>query len=134
MAGKPSYAELEKRVRELEERCSLLSVNMDSFFVAAPAGIALFDSECRYVRINKTLAEFSGYSVADHLGRHPHEVLPPPVAAEVENGLRKVLATGEAACNREISGELPGAPGGCATGCIPSFPSMIARARLSGQE
>ena len=112
MAGKPSYAELEKRVRELEDRCSLLAVNMDSFFVDAPAGIALHDKECRYVRINKTLAEFSGYSVADHLGKYPHEVLPAPLADKIEKGLRKVLATGEVACNREISAELPGPLGG----------------------
>jgi PAS domain S-box-containing protein len=107
MAGKPSYAELEKRVKELADRCSLLSVNMDSFFVEAPAGLALFDRECRYVRINKTLAEISGHSVADHLGRRPREVLPAPVAAEIEEGLKRVLATGEAACNKEISSELP---------------------------
>jgi PAS domain S-box-containing protein len=111
MAGKPSYAELEKRVRELEDRCSLLSVNMDSFFVEASAGIALFDRECRYVRINKTLADFAGHSVADHLGRQPREVLPASAASEIEEGLERVLATGEAACNREISAELPGVPG-----------------------
>ncbi|MFA6901434.1 MAG: PAS domain-containing protein, partial [Desulfurivibrionaceae bacterium] len=107
MAGKPSYAELKKRVKALEDRCSLLSVNMDSFFVEAPAGLALFDRECRYVRINKTLAEISGHSVADHLGRRPREVLPAPAAAEIEEGLKRVLATGEAACNKEISSELP---------------------------
>lgn len=112
MAGKPSYAELEKRVRELEERCSLLpSVNLDSFFVEAPAGIALFDRECRFVRINKTLADFAGHSVAEHLGRRPREVLPATAAAEIEEGLQRVLATGEAACNREISAELPAAQG-----------------------
>ena len=112
MAGKPSYAELEKRVQELEDRCSLLSVNMDSFFVEAPAGLALFDRECRYVRINETLAEVSGHSVADHLGRQLRELLPASAAAEIEGGLRRVLATGEAACNREISTELPGRQGG----------------------
>ena len=112
MAGKPSYEELEKRVRELEDRCSLLAVNMDSFFVEAPAGLALFDKECRYVRINKTLADFSGHSVADHLGRRHQDVFPAPFAAKIEEGLRRVLATGEAACNREISAELPGLSGG----------------------
>ncbi|MFA6900244.1 MAG: PAS domain S-box protein, partial [Desulfurivibrionaceae bacterium] len=45
--------------------------------------------------------------VADHLGRRPREVLPAPAAAEIEEGLKRVLATGEAACNKEISSELP---------------------------
>ncbi len=112
MVGKATYAELEKRVKELEDRCSLLSVNMDSFFVEAPAGLALFDRECRYVGINETLAEVSGRSVADHLGRQPRELLPVSAAAEIEEGLKRVLATGKAACNREISTELPGVPGG----------------------
>ncbi|MFH1020523.1 MAG: PAS domain S-box protein [Pseudomonadota bacterium] len=111
MAAKPSYAELEKRVRELEDRCALLSANMDSFFVEAPAGLALFDKECRYVKINQTLADFAGYSVADHLGRHPHEVLPAPFADKIGEELRGVMATGEAVCNREASTELPGSPG-----------------------
>ncbi|MFA7382466.1 MAG: PAS domain S-box protein [Desulfurivibrionaceae bacterium] len=112
MAGKPSYAELENRVRELEDRCSLLSATRDSFFVESSVGLALFDRECRYVRINETLAEVSGYSVADHLGRHPRELLPAPAAAEIEEGLKRVLTTGEAACNREISIELPVGEGG----------------------
>ncbi|NTW89043.1 MAG: hypothetical protein HGB26_07990, partial [Desulfobulbaceae bacterium] len=71
MDGKQTYAELEKRVRELEDRCVLLSEGIDSFFVDAPAGIAMFDRDCRYVKINKTLADFSGQSVAVHLGKQP---------------------------------------------------------------
>lgn len=132
MAGKPSYAELENRVRELEDRCSLLSVNMDSFFVEAPAGLALFDRECRYAGINKTLAEVSGHSVADHLGRRPREVLPALAAAEVEEGLKRVLATGEAACNREISTELPGVPGGLRHWLHSQFPVYDCRGEIVG--
>jgi PAS domain S-box-containing protein len=132
MTGKPTYAELEKRVRELEDCCSLLSVNLGSFFVEAPAGIALFDRECRYVRINKTLAEVSGYSVADHLGRQPCEVLSAPAAAEIEEGLRRVLATGEAACNREISTELPGLPGGLRHWLHSQFPVHDCQGEIVG--
>lgn len=39
--GKPTYAELEQRVRELEEHCSSLSANVDSLVVDVPAGGAL---------------------------------------------------------------------------------------------
>lgn len=132
MPGKPSYAELENRVRELEDRCSLLSVNMDSFFVEAPAGLALFDRECRYAGINETLAAVSGHSVADHLGKQPREVLPAPAAAEIEEGLKRVLATGEAACNREISTELPGVPGGLRHWLHSQFPVHNCRGEIVG--
>ena len=108
---KPTYAELEARVRELEERCSLLAVGLASFFVEAPAGLAVFDRECRYVMLNQTLADFAGRSVADHLGRTLSEMIPTAVGAEAEAGLRRVLATGEAILNREIRGEMPGRPG-----------------------
>ncbi|MFA6282909.1 MAG: PAS domain S-box protein [Desulfurivibrionaceae bacterium] len=111
MDGKPTYAELEQRVRELEDRCALLSAGMDSFFVEAPAGLGLFDRELRYVRINKTLADFAGKSVADHLGRQLHEMVPGDVGLKAEEGLRRVLATGEAVLNQEISGEMPEQPG-----------------------
>ncbi len=111
MAGKQTYAELEKRVNELEDRCALLSANLDSFFVEAPAGLGLFDSEFRYVKINQTLADFAGKSVADHLGKQLHEVVLGEVGLEAEDGLRRVLATGEAVLNREICGEMAGQPG-----------------------
>lgn len=111
MAGKQTYAELEKRVNELEDRCALLSANLDSFFVEAPAGLGLFDRELRYVKINQTLADFAGKSVAEHLGRQLHEMVPGDVGLEAEEGLRRVLATGEASLNREICGEMAGQPG-----------------------
>lgn len=111
MDGKSTYAELEQRVRELEDRCALLSADMDSFFVEAPAGLGLFDRELRYARINKTLADFVGKNVAEHLGRQLHEMVPGKVGLEAEAGLGRVLATGEATLNREISGEMPGQPG-----------------------
>lgn len=111
MEGKPTCAELEKRVRELEDRCALLSAGMDSFFVEAPAGLGLFDREFRYVKINQTLADFAGKSVAEHLGKQLHEMVPGDVGLEAEAGVKKVFASGEAALNREISGEMPGQPG-----------------------
>ena len=39
-------------------------------------GLAVFDEDLRFVRINERLAEINGSSVADHLGRSLREVLP----------------------------------------------------------
>lgn len=132
MDGKPTYAELEQRVRELEDRCALLSADMDSFFVEAPAGLGLFDREFRYVRINKTLADFAGKSVADHLGRQLHEMVPGEVGLEAEAGLGRVLATGEATLNREIRGEMPGQPGVVRHWLHSQFPIHDSSAKIVG--
>ncbi len=111
MDGKPTYAELAQRLRELEARCALLSAGMDAFFVEAPVGLGLFDRELRYVKINKTFAEFAGCSVAAPLGGCISEENPAAVGREVEEGLRRVLTTGEAILNRDICGETPEQPG-----------------------
>lgn len=111
MVKKTTYAALEERVRELEERCSLLSAGVECFFVDAPAGLALYNRDLRYVRINKTLADFAGCSVAEHLGRKPSEVITAAVGKAIEEDLKRVLATGEPTFNQELCGDLPGQPG-----------------------
>jgi PAS domain S-box-containing protein len=59
----------EEALRESEER-------LQSFFAGATAGLCILDRKLRYVRINETLAEMNGASVAEHLGRSIQEVLP----------------------------------------------------------
>src|SRR5260370_1742354 len=83
---------------------------LDPFFAAAPAGLAILDRELRYVQLNETLAERSGCSVAEHLGRSVGQVLP-ALAASVEPILQRILTTGEPALNIDVSGETPAQPG-----------------------
>ncbi len=68
---------------------------LDAFFTAAPAGLAILDSELRYVQLNETLAQMNGVSVQAHLGKRVREVLP-------------ALAP---ALNIEVKGETPAEPG-----------------------
>ena len=42
---------------------------LDVIFERAPVGLAFFDPEGRYVRINERLADINGLSPADHIGR-----------------------------------------------------------------
>ncbi|HUI05899.1 MAG TPA: PAS domain S-box protein [Verrucomicrobiae bacterium] len=84
--------------------------SIDAFFVTSPAGMAVVDSELRFVRINPTLADSNGLSVEEHLGRTVREVLP-KLAPIVEPNIRQVLATGKPVLNVEIAGEAPGQPG-----------------------
>ena len=81
---------------------------LDATFSAVPVGLALLDTEARYVRVNDTLAAMNNASAADHVGRTPEDVLGAGARPVVEL-LRQIVATGEPLLGQEISGELEGA-------------------------
>ena len=83
---------------------------LDCFFTAAPAGLAILDRELRYTQLNETLALMNGRSVAEHLGKPVPEVLP-AIAPTLEPLLGRILETGEPALNIEVTGETPAQPG-----------------------
>lgn len=72
------------------------------------AGVAVFDTELRYLYVNPALVRHNGLPPAAHLGRRPSEVLPDIDARE--DLMRAVLADGRA---REVtsSGRLPAESG-----------------------
>ncbi|HEX6712993.1 MAG TPA: SpoIIE family protein phosphatase [Thermoleophilaceae bacterium] len=74
---------------------------LDTLFATAPVGLAFFDHELRYTRINDALASINGLSVAEHLGRSLPEVLPEADAEMVEQ-IRHVFETGEPLTDLEI--------------------------------
>jgi PAS domain S-box-containing protein len=80
----------------------LREAQVDALVEAAPAGLALFDSELRYVRINEALASANGAPVEAHLGKRLAEVVP-ACASVVEPVLRQVLETGKASRGNEFS-------------------------------
>src|SRR4051812_15077729 len=71
---------------EAEQSLALL----DTLFSTAPVGLAFFDHELRYTRINDALASINGLSVGEHLGRTVNEVLP-EADGEVEAQIRHVF-------------------------------------------
>ncbi|BDG06616.1 hybrid sensor histidine kinase/response regulator [Anaeromyxobacter oryzae] len=75
----------------------------------APVGLALFDAELRYVRVNAALAAINGVPAADHVGKTVLEVLPDQ-NPEVADQLRRVRDTG-AALDVEVEGYTPRSPG-----------------------
>jgi PAS domain-containing protein len=84
---------------QLDEADALLDV----VFARAPVGLAFFDDELRYVRVNERLAAMNGLPAAAHLGRRVGEVLP-DMPRDVEDDLRRVLHTGEPLVEVEVSG------------------------------
>jgi PAS domain S-box-containing protein len=108
MASNTTRAELERRTAELEEKLAESQPCLDFFGVDAPAGLVIFDQDCRYVQINQYLARFANLSTAEHIGKKPSELLPPPLAAHLEANIRKILATGEPQLNQSFTLALPG--------------------------
>src|SRR3954452_19926883 len=74
---------------------------LDTLFSTAPVGLAFFDHELRYTRINEALASINGVSVEEHLGQSVEEVLP-EAGAEVEGQIRHVFETGQPATDLEV--------------------------------
>ncbi|WP_037912840.1 SpoIIE family protein phosphatase [Actinacidiphila yeochonensis] len=79
------------RLNTLEHDLAVL----DSLFHSSPLGVAVFDNDLRYVRVNDALVRMNGVPAAGHLGRTVMEVLDPSIAGKVLELQRQVLATGE---------------------------------------
>ncbi|MBO8184210.1 SpoIIE family protein phosphatase [Streptomyces sp. DW4-2] len=74
----------------------------------SPMGIAVMDTDLRYVSVNPALSRLDGVGEEGHLGRTVHDVLPPGHARDSEAALRQVLETGEPVLDREVlGGETP---------------------------
>jgi PAS domain S-box-containing protein len=64
-------------VRKLSEESAARRLEeLESVYRRAPVGLAHFDRDLRYVRVNERLAEMNGLSVREHLGRRFHDVNP----------------------------------------------------------
>jgi PAS domain S-box-containing protein len=83
----------------------------DSFVSVAPVGMAILDSDARYVNINEQLAEINGVSIDDHLGKLPSQILPGRLGEKSDEEIKEILRTNQVIINEEISGETIGQPG-----------------------
>jgi PAS domain S-box-containing protein len=104
-----------------EEPCFQLSSDHDclqpeqllnSFFGAAAhsnLGLLILDTDLRFLRLNRALAEMNGYSVEAHLGKPVQELLP-ELAPTLTPLLTSIIETGESVSNLEISGYTPCQP------------------------
>jgi PAS domain S-box-containing protein len=81
----------------------------DPLFLDAPIGLAQFDRELRFVRLNNFLGEIIGIPAAAQVGRSLWDVVP-ALREALEPKLRRVLEAGELV-EAEISGETCKQPG-----------------------
>ncbi|MET9960029.1 SpoIIE family protein phosphatase [Streptomyces sp. NPDC006326] len=76
----------------------------------APIGIALLDTNLRYLLVNPALERINGVPAADHIGRHPHDILPFLDVETIESALRQVLLTGTPLIDQYTVGRTPADP------------------------
>jgi PAS domain S-box-containing protein len=100
-------AETRQRAHEAGREAAI--AELDGIFEHVTIGLALFDRELRYVRVNDRLAEMNGLPVEAHIGRRVSEVLP-GLPSEVEADVRRVLETGEPLSEVYVSGSTPARP------------------------
>ena len=129
LASKISGAcERDRLVREVEEHARRNKESLallDSVLRSAPVGIAILDRELRFLRINEAMARINGISAEDHLGRRVLEVFPRGEGVALDEGLRRVLETGEPVVAAEVTGESLSRRGEQRTWSVTWFPIAV---------
>jgi len=93
-------AETAKQTREI----------VNAFFSSSTVGFGILDAQLRYTRVNDVLPRMAALKPEDLLGKSVPEVFGQR-GVRTEAVLRNVLKSGKPLLDREISTELPGAPG-----------------------
>lgn len=97
----------ESTLRDLE-RDIALSTRLVS---QSPIGLALLDTDLRYVAVNPALERMHGVPAKDHLGRHYREIMTSDKFEAPEAAMRQVLETGIPMVDQStIVGHSPGDP------------------------
>ena len=102
-----------RMVASLEEQRSGLSDTLsllDSMLANAPIGLAFFDKQLRFVRVNRIFSEATGLPLSSHLGRTVTEVLPDSVSKTLEGIVQAVFQGDEPVRDVEVTVVLEGAP------------------------
>jgi PAS domain S-box-containing protein len=97
----------EKQAEQREREARAL---LESVFRTAPTGLAFWDTELRYVRVNEALAEMKDLSAEDMLGRTFFEVFP-ALEEQLAPRFAEVLEHGRTVLGIEVRGETAARPG-----------------------
>jgi PAS domain S-box-containing protein len=93
-------------VRRLERDVALSTRMVEQ----SPNGLAVLDTDLRYVSVNSAMERINGVPAEDHLGRTVPEVLPRVDAELLESAARQVLRTGKPLVDRFTVGRTPADP------------------------
>ncbi|MBW8902092.1 MAG: PAS domain-containing protein [Massilia sp.] len=70
------------------------ALDMEAMLEHAPVGVAVLDSDLRYVRLNRLLAAMNGLSIEEHIGKSIYDIVP-DIAPAAEGPFRQVMQTGQ---------------------------------------
>jgi len=104
-------AETAKQTREI----------VNAFFSSSTVGFGILDSQLRYTRVNDVLPRMAALEPEDLLGKSVPEIFGQR-GVRTEAVLRNVLKSGKPLLDREITAELPGAPGQVRHSLVNYFP------------
>ncbi|HLP25766.1 MAG TPA: PAS domain-containing protein [Acidobacteriota bacterium] len=94
---------------ERDDQYRLALEELEVIYRSVPLGLAVFDLELRFLRINDHLAAINGFPAREHVGKHVREVV--PWAADlIQQKLAEVLRSG-GPVRFELEGELSTQPG-----------------------
>ncbi|WP_318207138.1 SpoIIE family protein phosphatase [Streptomyces sp. SJL17-1] len=82
----------------------------DRLVSQSPIGLAVLDTDLRYVLVNPALERINGVPAALHIGRRIGDMLPRIDAEALETALRTVLATGTPLLDHPTVGRTPADP------------------------
>ncbi|MFJ9535838.1 SpoIIE family protein phosphatase [Streptomyces sp. NPDC101225] len=93
-------------VRRLERDVAL----SNRMIAQSPIGLAVLDTDLRYVSVNPALERINGIPAEDHVGRSIREVLPHLDVDMIEAAARQVLETGTPVVDRQTTGRTAADP------------------------
>ncbi|MFD8719328.1 SpoIIE family protein phosphatase [Streptomyces sp. NPDC059629] len=93
-------------VRRLEQDVAL----SERIVKQSPIGLAVLDTDLRFVSVNPAMERMNGVPAAEHVGRTIREVLPSLDADALESAYLRVLRTGEPVIDESAVGRTPADP------------------------
>jgi two-component system sensor histidine kinase/response regulator len=103
-------SQLEARVADRTAELERLNARLETVYATAPVGLCFVDRDLRFVMINDYLAAINAAPALSHLGRTLPELLGETGVA-LQAPYRRVLETGRALRDLEVTGEVPAEPG-----------------------
>ena len=80
--------------KQAEALVSAQLAEINAYYDSAPVGMAVLDTDLRYVRINRRLAELNGLAPAAHLGKTVEEVSP-RLATHIRQIVARITESGQ---------------------------------------
>ena len=98
------------RVSKAEAQARKQAREIEAIYSSAPVGLAMLDTDLRFTRLNKLLAEINGLSAQQHLGHSVRELFP-EIYASIGHLYEQVIRTGQPVLNVEIRTPVPAQAG-----------------------